>query len=245
MVTFLHNIASLSLSSAYRYCSRKRRQNRMLAHSKHLTNNYLTTNIPRKLHLGCGSVLLPGWLNTDIDTIPGSAYLDVTQPFPFPDQTFDFIYSEHLLEHLTLEQQKGMLSECRRVLKKEGIFRLATPSMDFLFRIYADPALPLHREYVDWSVSQQGRLKTVHKELTDQESRHVYVINNFFSDWGHQFLHTEHSLKDLVFMTGFSRMEPCRIGSSHFSELQGLEKHGSVIPAAFNELETMVFEIFP
>ena len=45
------------------------------------------------LNLGCGPNILEGWLNTDIEPIDDRVvYLDAGKPFPFEDETFDFIF---------------------------------------------------------------------------------------------------------------------------------------------------------
>src|SRR6266481_6546302 len=67
----------------------------------------------RKLQCGCGTNLLPDWLNTDIGGTGLScrtrAYLDVTRGLPFPDGSLARIFSEHMIEHLTLDQGRRFL----------------------------------------------------------------------------------------------------------------------------------------
>ena len=67
----------------------------------------------RKLQLGAGGNNVPGWLNTDIDVGSNQAYVDATKPFPFSDGSINYVFSEHVIEHLTYEQGLGMLKECR------------------------------------------------------------------------------------------------------------------------------------
>ena len=96
------------------------------ANSMNMINKYLQSHSVRKLQLAAGGNLLEGWLNTDAFMLTSYfspinknlIYLDVTKPFPFEDNTFDYIYSEHLIEHLTYEQGLFMMQECFRVLKK-------------------------------------------------------------------------------------------------------------------------------
>ena len=56
-------------------------------------------------------------------------YLDVCRRFPFAAETFHYIFSEHLIEHLTLEEGEAFLRECFRCLKVGGRIRIATPDL--------------------------------------------------------------------------------------------------------------------
>lgn len=86
--------------------------------------DYLAGDGPKALQLGCGMNQLPGWLNTDVEPDYGVTFLDVTQPILVPDNSFDFIFAEHLIENFKPEGLKKVLSECFRILKPGGILRL-------------------------------------------------------------------------------------------------------------------------
>src|SRR6266513_279915 len=62
---------------------------------------YFHNNPVRKLQLGTSDSPMVGWLNTDV--LPASrevVYLDATRLFPFKDNTFDYVFSEHMIEHI-------------------------------------------------------------------------------------------------------------------------------------------------
>ena len=65
-------------------------------------------------------------------------YLDATQTFPLPDCSFDYIFSEHMIEHVTYQNGKRMILECYRVLKPGGLLRISTPDLSFLVDLYKD-----------------------------------------------------------------------------------------------------------
>ena len=72
---------------------------------RNIVANYLSQNNVRKLHIGCGSHILPGWLNSDYFTRSSDIlHLDATRPFPFNDDEFDYIFSEHMIEHISYSQ---------------------------------------------------------------------------------------------------------------------------------------------
>jgi hypothetical protein len=59
---------------------------------------YLASADRPRLHLGAGPRLLPGWLNSDLVT--GDIYLDITRRLPLPDASLDYVYGEHVIEHV-------------------------------------------------------------------------------------------------------------------------------------------------
>ena len=84
-----------------------------------------------KLNLGCGFQHRPkkqGWLNTDFDKdCNPDMILDITKAFPFENNSFDYIYASHVLEHVTGEQVYTALKECWRVLKDYGMLEIIGP----------------------------------------------------------------------------------------------------------------------
>ncbi len=205
--------------------------------------NEVKTNKINKLQIGCGHNLLEGWINTDLNPINNNVIkLDASKAYPFQDATFDFIYSEHIFEHLTFEQSVEMLKECKRVLKPYGVMRIAIPHQDFLFNILSEPKKDLHHRYCLWSAQRYCKNVYDFFENGRMDEMHIYVVNNFYRDWGHQVIHSHKSLNSLLETIGFIDIQKKEIGDSEFSELRGIEKHGNIIPKEFNKLETLVLE---
>lgn len=90
---------------------------------------YLSTHSTRMLNLGAGPNRYEGWLTADAFKPEADIYMNVTSRFPFPDQSFDVIYSEHMIEHIHVDKVPRLLSEVFRVLKKGGVFRVTTPDL--------------------------------------------------------------------------------------------------------------------
>jgi len=80
-----------------------------------------------KLNLGCGNDIRPGWLNLDLLELPGVDMVwDLNRfPYPFEEDTFDSIFSSHVLEHL--EDLINVMAELRRITRPGGTIRLELP----------------------------------------------------------------------------------------------------------------------
>lgn len=94
---------------------------------------YLKHHSIHCLNLGCGENINREWFNTDITfAIYGKHYyMNATKRYPFPDKSIDYIFSEHMFEHLKLTEAVKMLKECRRVLKKMEYYGLLFHVLNF------------------------------------------------------------------------------------------------------------------
>ena len=87
---------------------------------------------PVRLHLGCGSVKLPGWINVDGEYMkndPDVIIHDITTALPVADNTVDEILLVHVIEHINPRHVEGMIQEWLRVLKPGGRLALEWPDL--------------------------------------------------------------------------------------------------------------------
>ncbi|WP_288082621.1 class I SAM-dependent methyltransferase [Xylanibacter rodentium] len=193
-----------------------------------------------RLHLGCGHNFLDGWLNTDMCDGGDIRFLNAGKPYPFMDEIFEYVFSEHLFEHLSMEEGLTMLQECFRVLKPGGHLRLTTPDLDFLIRLYEHPEEECHKEYIRWSIGAFD--ESVKRFYGAEEIPAMFVLNNFIRSWGHRMVYNQPVLKSMLEKVGFKNVRICRSGESHWSVLKGVEHHGTQIPSSYNILESMTLE---
>jgi predicted SAM-dependent methyltransferase len=199
---------------------------------------YLSSHRPRALQLGAGRYGLPGWLNTDIRPRDSSAvYLDVTSPFPLADRSMEYVYSEHLIEHLTYKQGLFMLREARRVLRADGRIRIATPDLSKLIALFGATKTDLQEQYVRYMINRRYR--------GGVPCRDVFVLNGFFHGWGHQFVYDAEALRTALEQAGFVALRQCAPGESDDAFLRGIEQHGRSIGDDMNRFETMIWEGTP
>ncbi len=155
-----------------------------------------------KLNLGCYTVQYHnGWVNIDIEDVAAFSQHygfnfrrhDVRNGLPYGTGVVDLIHCSHMLEHLTWKEGLTFLRECRRVIRPNGIMRIAVPDAGLLLRSYgrdscwdtqvndnhfqAPPSLSEFDEINDgcasaptaagklWALLHEG-----HKNILDQES---------------------------------------------------------------------------
>lgn len=212
----------------------KKNQQFHKSRSKKLIKEYLERYAQKKLQIGAQCNGIDGWLNVDI--LPKdrqTVYMDATQPFPFENNTFDYIFSEHMIEHISFLEGEFMLKECYRVLKPGGALRIATPNLQFLIDLYSENKTATQQNYIKFSK------QFLKKELPEMDTM---IINNFFRDWGHQFIYDKKALSYTLEKAGFSHITFCNVGQSHFAELHDIERHGQEITEEFNKLESLIAE---
>ena len=95
--------------------------------------------MPVKIHLGCGTKRLPGFMHVDARAEVKPDYVaDVRDLACFNDDSADLIYFCHGLEHLPFRAVGGALKEWGRVLRPGGELRLAMPDFETAARAYSD-----------------------------------------------------------------------------------------------------------
>ncbi|MBW7876008.1 MAG: methyltransferase domain-containing protein [Candidatus Cloacimonetes bacterium] len=98
-----------------------------------MTNNSKQT----KLHLGCGSRFIPGYVHVDVIHHPHIDYLcNIDDLSVFHDNSVDVIYNCHVLEHFHRYKVGNVLKEWFRVLKPGGILRTSVPDFAALAELY-------------------------------------------------------------------------------------------------------------
>jgi predicted SAM-dependent methyltransferase len=91
----------------------------------------------RFVHLGCGPINHPAFINVDAVPLPHVHYVGSIARLPmFRDDTVDLLYASHCLEHISYHKTHEVLAEWYRVLKPGGVLRVSVPDLDRLIEIY-------------------------------------------------------------------------------------------------------------
>lgn len=186
-----------------------------------------------KLHVGCGDRPIAGWCNIDVAHLNDQVhYVDALKRFPFEDESFQYIFSEHFIEHLPFNDGVKFFRESARILKRGGVMRTATPDLDFLceLRTLDTDAKKRYAQYISKNFAP-------HQPVSG-----VTCANTTFYGWGHAFIYNAAFMQEVLKPLGFGDFKVHKPGQSGVAELKGIEQHGKSVPAEINDLETFVLE---
>jgi len=89
------------------------------------------------LHIGCGQRYIPGFIHVDEDEHSHIDYQHTVKQLPFiEDCQVELLYASHVLEYFAPIEAKEVLNEWCRVIKPNGVIRLAVPDFDALLEAY-------------------------------------------------------------------------------------------------------------
>ena len=146
----------------------KSRQNANPGKNGTLKPQNQSANRMKMLNLGCGTRYHRDWVNLNFtSTGPGVIAHNLYRGIPFEDGQFDVVYHSHLLEHFPKRFALFFLKECHRVLKPDGIMRVAVPDLEQIARSY----LHLLERSIQGDVQAQNRYDWIMIELFDQMVR--------------------------------------------------------------------------
>jgi SAM-dependent methyltransferase len=157
-----------------------------------------------KLHFGCGTRILPDWVNIDGWAVPGTDLVtDLRQPLPFSDASCRVIFTEHVFEHIEIDARRDVLQELYRILAPDGTLRIVVPDCRLFVDAYVRGDLDWFKAigFVDASTPAAG-------------------LNSVFSDHFHRFVDDFDSLAAEIRAAGFSRVERSSLNASTMPELQ-------------------------
>lgn len=91
------------------------------------------------INIGCGNRIHRDWINLDLNaTTAGVIACDLTKGIPVDDGVADMVYSAAVLEHIRPSDTRHFLAECRRILRPEGILRIAVPDLEQQVKVYLE-----------------------------------------------------------------------------------------------------------
>lgn len=120
------------------------------------------------LNVGCGSHYFSDWVNLDAYQSQSVYCCDLRERIPCDDNSFDVVYSSHVIEHFSHEKVDSFVAELFRVLKPAGVLRLLTPDLERLVQEYLKNLIAWNQ---DDTVLNRQRYEWIILELFDQMVR--------------------------------------------------------------------------
>lgn len=184
----------------------------------------------KKVHLGCGSNLLKGWLNIDFwphlsqevvylepNGIPDTVFLnyDLRQGIPYASGRAAVVYHCHLLEHLPYFDGLLLLERCFEALEVGGLHRIVVPNLEAFARSYlSDDAFLL----------DQYRAHALHSDA-DRYSTKGAVFMGMLHNHDHRWGYDWDTLRWALARVGFSKIRRCNFQESDIAEIREIEPY--------------------
>ncbi len=195
--------------------------------------SYLSAQTAPRLNIGCGCNTLPGWMNVDLTGGRGGAiYMDATRRFPLPDDTFEAVLCEHMIEHVPQEAGATLAREAFRVLAPGGWLRIVTPDLERLVGLCITEPTEEAQRYLDFVASIHGRPR-----ITPAEA-----INYMFYEYGHRHIYSIAGLSAVLRQAGFVDLVDTRAGYPAQPVFEGAEGHPGFMGLENDALEAFAIE---
>ena len=81
------------------------------------------------LDMGCGESPKKGDIGLDVRKTTSVDVVADARMLPFKHESFDHVYSSHLIEHFSHREVRSVLVEWVRVLKRKGIIEIRCPDL--------------------------------------------------------------------------------------------------------------------
>ncbi len=132
--------------------------------------------------------------------VDGSSYfneLDITEPLRFEAGCVDWVYAEHLIEHVSLTVGVAWLAEVHRILAPGGLLRLTTPDL----RAYAQGYLTEDKFFTKHRRRMGMALGTLAPPMP---ARGAFMFNQLFYIYGHRWIYDLDELRYALCAAGFA-----------------------------------------
>jgi SAM-dependent methyltransferase len=186
-----------------------------------LANNMQTLkqHLIRRLNWGCDNHPTPGWINSDIKSLPGiDVSCDIRDGLPLETASLDYIVSIHALPEIPYSDQVPVLRELRRVLRPGGVLRLGLPDLDKGIAAY-------QRGDRDYFLIPDSDVRSPGAKFILQIIWYGYIRTVF--NW--DFIH------ELLMQAGFSEIRRCAFRQTH-------SQHLAIVELDNREPETLFVE---
>jgi predicted SAM-dependent methyltransferase len=143
------------------------------------------------------------------------SYGDIRKGLPVPDNSCDFVYCSHVLEHLALNDFHLALANTFRILKPGGVFRCVVPDFEYSVKLYLD------------SVSETPSSDFLKETLLGTTKRPKGLggmMKNLLGNSSHLWMWDYRSLSSELTKAGFSNIRRATFGDSEHEVFTSVEE---------------------
>lgn len=201
-----------------------------------------------KLNVGCGRTVADGWINVDKSPSvrlsalprlrslllkvgalnaaqaegfpPGVIHANAAKRLPAADSSIDFVYSSHMIEHLSRWEGLNFVREARRVLRPGGILRLATPDLKLMIDDYIAGTSP----FTNGTRTAGDAFCAEYRAFANPQVNPVQrLIHRFAGGDTHQWVYDQSSIAALLREGGFTNITPRAYREGETPDLESVE----------------------
>lgn len=135
----------------------------------------------------------PGWVNSDQKEGPGiDISVDISKGLPLEDDSIDYVVSIHALPEVPYPELVPILQELRRILKPNGVLRLALPDLNKGIQAY-------QRNDRDYFLIPDENARSIGAKLITQLIWYGYSRTLFTYDF----------IEEVLYKVGYSHVTEC------------------------------------
>ena len=138
-------------------------------------------------------------------------YADATKHIPLSSNSVEAIYTSHMFEHLSNEGAKSFLYEAKRILKNDGVLRIAIPDLKISVERYI--ANEDADEFMNSLLVEAPPIKSLKQK--------VFLFMNGYRH--HQWMYDGKSLSNLFREVGLKNIKVCAEGETSIKDSSGLD----------------------
>ena len=190
-----------------------------------------------RLHVGCGHVIVSGWLNMSYEKREeygrlkkknNAFWLNYKLPnrLPFEDESIQYLAGSHFIEHLDLNEGMEFFKEAFRIMKRGGMIHISCPDLD----IYVQNYVQRNRSFFEHPLIQEA---CTFKNAGTFGA--LFIAKAYDSGGAHRWFYDFESLKNVLERTGFEEVKKITRLNSQIPDMEKIE-----LPE--REIETLYVE---
>lgn len=184
----------------------------------------------RSVHVGCGDILAPGWLNIGLFQHSDRPYGEVIQDengayvinadvadgisrVVKEEACIEKIYASHFIEHIDFHEGIEFIADCYRVLKPGGILRVSFPDLEIWVKNYYEGRMDFFERYKSHFLKDRFSIAQTKGQIM------MAQIHN----WGHCWAYDFESMYQVMESAGFAKIRRCEVHESQIEDIVEVE----------------------